>query len=214
MKKNIKISTFILTVCLLTSCTRQDGELSLNIIRTLASVGTLIIAIIAFDKFGLKRSRKIKEVELAREFYEKLKDVVVYAKTKQSLELMPGVVLDPNEVTLMVRPYYNIDSFETEELKAKKVIFTSGYHKYFTEEIGQIVQNIFFPQDLFTRFKFIEHDISQAFLKKHERDLDNYVYLKTSSTEFDKTFLTFPLGIRALKFQHVLNNYKKIISET
>jgi|JI7StandDraft_1071085.scaffolds.fasta_scaffold00865_12 hypothetical protein len=210
-----RIIIFFVTAVLFTSCSKQDWETSLSIVSTLANIGTLIIAIIAFDQFGIKGSKKRKEVELVKKFYEKLKDVVIDARTNQSLELTPGVKLDPSqEVTLMIRPYYNIDYFDVDELNGKSIIFTSGYHKYFSKEIAKIVQNQYFPREIFEKFKFIEHEISQVYLNNHDWDLDKYIYLKTLNIDFERTVVTFPIGIQALKFQHVLNNYKNIVSET
>jgi len=183
---------------------------TLNLMRTISSIGIFLTAIIAFDQFGLKRSRKIKEVELAREFYEKMQNVCVQGHT-----LNEEPILGKIEVTLMIWPYHGLDHFRTTYLKNKYAFYTLNYDKYFNQEISNIVTNIFFPKELYERFKFIEHDISQVSLKSKEHwDLDKGIFLATGKTDFDKTGVMNPIGAPQLKFQHVLNNYDKIISET
>jgi len=183
-------------------------EKSLNLLRTLASIGTFIIAVIAFDKFGLKRNRKVKEVELVKEFYEKLQDVTVYGLTSTT------DFLDGEQVAIIhVNNIYKYH--ETGKLGCKNVCFTYDYHRYFNEEIGLIVQNIFFPKRIKEKFEFIEaRNTGPLFYDEKSRNLKENIYLSTSGTEFENVFFTKPIEPYRYKLKHILNNYKNLISET
>lgn len=183
-------------------------EKSMNLLRTLASIGTFIIAVIAFDKFGLKRNRKVKEVELVKELYEKLQNVTVYGLTS------PTHFLDGKQV---VQIHMNNISkyFETGKLGCKNVCFTYGYHRYFNEEIELIVQNIFFPKRIKEKFEFIEaRNIGLFFLDETSLNLKENIYLSTLTTEFENVSFTKPIGPHRYELKHIVNNYKNLISVT
>lgn len=211
ISKQILIFSIILILIFILIRYFFDVNTTLNIIRTFASLGTLIIALVAFDQFGLKRSRKLKELELVVDFYNQLKRVVVYGKTKNTV--IP--LLDASVVRLHIRPLHNIEYFETSELEPKWAVYTSGYQKYFNQNIKKIVEDIFFPEDLHKKFKFIEHDISRVLrVPEEDWDFDDCIYLSTTQSDFSKVMIVEPLGVTQIRFQHVLNNYKTIIKVT
>jgi len=202
------ISTFL--ILLLVGCNQGEVNTALNVARTIASIGTFVIAVILFDRFGLKKKNKNEQVRLAVEFYKKLRNISIGAKTKDQLVDDLDLYADAH---FAIRPTNDMYQWRKPYLNNKYIVYTSSYEKYFNEAIKTIVTDVLFPQVIYDRFKFIQHDISRVILT-HEWDFDKFVYLKTNSTKFEKSLVTLPVGVQQIQFQHFINNLEKLVQVT
>ena len=130
-KKNLIIGLIIVASLIiitlpffLDSCINQDLNISSSLISAIASLTTMIIAILLYDKYGLKQSRVAKQTDIVIQFLSLIKDVRLWMHTNTSfLQYKPDSNLESvYELAYKTRLYFD-DTY----IKTISVISDFGY---------------------------------------------------------------------------------------